>query len=100
MRDPGKEGTEKPLVFASFDEAINALSWGEYKDEIDDVFVIGGAQLYESALMHPDLNEVNYSKTPLFLQKFVSSLFFMPRASQKKNFRHHQPKLGVGGGAV
>jgi len=56
--DPGKEGSEEPLVFASFDDAINALSWGEYKDQIDDVFVIGGAQLYESALLHPDLNEV------------------------------------------
>jgi len=50
--------SEAPLVFTSFDKALNALSWPPYEESIEQIFVIGGAQAYHSALMHPLLDQV------------------------------------------
>jgi len=49
---------EKPLVFSNFDDAINALSWEPYKELVENVFVIGGVQVYETAIKYPLLNRV------------------------------------------
>lgn len=49
---------EDVIVCNEFDDALNLLDDKKYKNEIDNIFVIGGASLYNIALKHPYCSEI------------------------------------------
>jgi dihydrofolate reductase len=53
--NPDLELPDDVLLFGSLDEALAALSTS---NKIDQIFVIGGAKLYEEALFHLDLERI------------------------------------------
>jgi dihydrofolate reductase len=53
--NPDLELPDDVLHFGSLDEALTALSTSP---KIDEIFVIGGAKLYEEAVLHPELERI------------------------------------------
>lgn len=53
--NPDLELPDGVLQFGSLDDALTALSTS---DKVAEVFVIGGAKLYEEAILHPELERI------------------------------------------
>lgn len=53
--NPDLELPDDVLLFGSLDEALAALATS---NKIDQIFVIGGAKLYEEAILHPELERI------------------------------------------
>lgn len=53
--NPDLDLPDDVLHFSSLDEALTALSTSS---KVDEIFVIGGAKLYEEAILHPELERI------------------------------------------
>lgn len=56
--DDSAIGTSGVIRAGSLDEALGLLSESELADQLSEIFVIGGAQLYETAMQHPALDRL------------------------------------------
>lgn len=53
---------EEVLIFSSLNEALEKMNTKEYKDVIENVFVIGGGVLYKEAMYHPYCRKIYLTK--------------------------------------
>lgn len=75
------------LVCGSLESALDKLNWPPYRDEIEQVFVIGGSQIYDLALQSDALQYIYLTKIYADLEcdtffKLDSNLFSENELSQ------------------
>lgn len=54
-RQAPQSSSHSPIWATSFDDALNVVS---QQNDIENIFVIGGGQLYDVAIRHPDVSSV------------------------------------------
>lgn len=64
---------DKITIFKSLDEALNHLNHDDIAQSIDQIFVIGGTQLYKEAILHPLCHLVHITK---LYSKYDADTFF------------------------
>ena len=57
-RQPDYEFSSGVLKASGLDEALMLLKSNQYKDRFGKIFVIGGSELFQSAVNHPECREV------------------------------------------